>query len=65
LRKKLGLPVPEALEDDLLMNTPEAKMEFKDPETYPKWDPLLRIIDDFYRKNYPDYVPNKYGELFA
>lgn len=63
VRKKLGLPVPDQF-DDLLMNTPEAKMIISDPEPYPEWDPLLRKIDIFYRKNYPDYIPNKHGELF-
>lgn len=63
VRNKLGLPVPKEF-NDLLMNTPEAKMEFRDPEPYPEWDPLLRLIDNFYRKNYPEYIPNKYGELF-
>lgn len=63
VRKKIGLPVPDHF-DDLLMNTPEAKMIIADPEPYPEWDPLLRLIDNFYRKNYPDYIPNKHGELF-
>ncbi|MGE8000541.1 hypothetical protein ACQKOF_18040 [Lysinibacillus sp. NPDC093190] len=63
VRKKIGLPVPDHF-DDLLMNTPEAKMTIGDPEPYPEWDPLLRLIDNFYRKNYPDYIPNKHGELF-
>ena len=63
VRKKHGLPVPEHF-DDFLMNTPEAKMIIDDPEPYPEWDPLLRLIDNFYRKNYPDYIPNKHGELF-
>ncbi|MGY3187337.1 hypothetical protein [Lysinibacillus sp. TE18511] len=63
VRKKIGLPVPNHF-DDLLMNTPEAKMTIGDPEPYPEWDPLLRLIDNFYRKNYPDYIPNKHGELF-
>ncbi|MFJ8460818.1 hypothetical protein ACIQ57_16990 [Lysinibacillus xylanilyticus] len=63
VRKKHGLPVPEHF-DDFLMNTPEAKMIIDDPEPYPEWDPLLRQIDNFYRKNYPKYIPNKHGELF-
>ncbi|MGA3599135.1 hypothetical protein [Lysinibacillus agricola] len=63
VRKKHGLLVPEHI-DDFLMNTPEAKMTIGDPEPYPEWDPLLRQIDNFYRKNYPDYIPNKYGEIF-
>lgn len=63
IRNKLCLPVPKQF-DDLLMNTPEAKMAIGDPETYPEWDPFLRLIDIFYRKNYPGYIPNKYGELF-
>ncbi|MBV6716165.1 hypothetical protein [Paenibacillus chitinolyticus] len=63
VRNKLGLPVPEHF-DNLLMNTPEAKMAVQDPEPYPEWDPLLRLIDTFYRKNYPEYIPNKHGELF-
>ncbi|MFC9777514.1 hypothetical protein [Paenibacillus chitinolyticus] len=63
VRNKLGLPVPEHF-DNLLMDTPEAKMAVKDPEPYPEWDPLLRLIDTFYRKNYPEYIPNKHGELF-
>ncbi|MGA3599067.1 hypothetical protein [Lysinibacillus agricola] len=63
VRKKHGLPVPEHF-DDFLMNTPETKMLIDDPEPYPEWDPLLRQIDNFYRKNYPDYIPNKHGELF-
>ncbi|MCV9948692.1 hypothetical protein [Paenibacillus sp. BT-177] len=63
VRKKLGLPVFNEF-DEVLMNTPEAKMEIGDPEPYPEWDPLLRLTDNFYRKNYPEYIPNKYGELF-
>ncbi|MDR0268837.1 hypothetical protein [Paenibacillus sp.] len=63
VRKEKGLSVPNHL-DDFLMNTPEAKMVFEDPEPYPEWDPLLRLMDDFYRKNYPDYIPNRHGELF-
>lgn len=64
VRKKSGLPVPQHFED-LLMNTPEAKMVFNDPEPYPEKDPLLVQIDSFYRKNYPDYFLNQYeGELF-
>ncbi|MCP3774424.1 hypothetical protein NLX71_14080 [Paenibacillus sp. MZ04-78.2] len=63
VRNKLGLPVPNQF-DDLLMSTPEAKMEIRDPEPYPQWDPLLSLIDNFYRKNYPEYIPNKHGELF-
>ncbi|MGA3599074.1 hypothetical protein [Lysinibacillus agricola] len=63
VRKKIGLSVPDHF-DDLLMNTPEAKITIGDPEPYPEWDPLLRLIDNFYRKNYPDYIPNKHGELF-
>ncbi|MBT2293180.1 hypothetical protein J7E73_29555 [Paenibacillus albidus] len=63
VRNKLGLPVPEHFED-LLMNTPEAKMVFADPEPYPEIDPLLLLIDTFYRKNYPEYIPNKHGEMF-
>ncbi|WP_342478386.1 hypothetical protein NYE24_07345 [Paenibacillus sp. FSL H7-0350] len=61
VRKKSGLPVPQHFED-ILMNTPEAKMVFKDPEPYPEKDPLLVQIDSFYRKNYPDYFLNQYGE---
>ena len=63
VRKKRGLPVPEHF-DDFLMNTPEAKMIIDSTEPYPEWDPLLRQIDNFYRKNYPKYIPNKHGELF-
>ena len=63
VRKKTGLAVPTRL-DDLLMNTPEAKMVFEDPEPYPEWDPVLQMIDQFYRKNYPEYIPNQHGELF-
>jgi len=63
VRKKQGLPNPEHF-NDFLMNTPEAKMDIQDPEPYPKWDPVLRIIDDFYRKNYPEYIPNHHGTLF-
>lgn len=63
IRNKLGLAVPQHF-DDLLMNTPEAKMISGDPEPYPEWDPLLLLIDNFYRKNYPEYIPNKHGELF-
>ena len=57
------MSVPENF-DDFLMNTPEAKMEFKDKEPYPEVDELIQEIDEFYRKNYPEYIPNKYGELF-
>ncbi|HQD50688.1 MAG TPA: hypothetical protein PLL17_06110 [Defluviitaleaceae bacterium] len=63
VRNKQGLPVLDKF-DDLLMSNPEAKMIFKDPEPYPQWDPLLRMIDDFYCRNYSDYFPNKYGSLF-
>ncbi|MEI7027399.1 hypothetical protein [Paenibacillus sp. y28] len=63
IRKKLGLPVPR-LADDFLLNTPEACMEFQAPEPYPEWDPSLRLIDNFYRKHYPDYIPNRHGALF-
>jgi len=42
------LPVPDKFED-LLMNTPEAKVVINEPEPYPEWDPLLRAIDEFYR----------------
>ncbi|AIW41143.1 MULTISPECIES: hypothetical protein [Paenibacillus] len=63
VRNKLSLPVFNHF-DDVLMNTPEAKMEIGDHESYPEWDTLLRLIDNFYRKNYPEYIPNKHGELF-
>lgn len=63
VRRKLGLPIPEHF-DDFLMNTPEAKMAFGDPEPYPEGDPALQMIDQFYRKNYPEYIPNQHGELF-
>ena len=63
IRKKLGLSVPEKF-DDFLMNTPEAKMEFKEKEPYPEMDELVEEIDKFYRRNYPEYIPNKHGELF-
>lgn len=63
VRQKRGLPVPQQF-DDFLMNTPEAQMMIQDPEPYPEWDPLLRLIDNFYRKNYPEYIPNKHGALF-
>ncbi|EHB54350.1 hypothetical protein [Paenibacillus lactis] len=63
VRRKLGLPVPSQ-PDGLLMNTPEAKMVFGDPEPYPEWDPMLQKIDQFYRENYPEYIPNRHGELF-
>jgi len=63
VRKKQGLPVPTQL-DDLLMNTPEAKMVFGDPEPYPECDPMLQKIDQFYRENYPEYIPNRHGQLF-
>lgn len=63
VRTKMDLPVPEAL-DDFLMNTPEAKMTWSEPEPYPEWDPMMRMIDDFYRKNYSQYIPNLHGPLF-
>lgn len=63
VRKSLGLTNPDEF-NDYLMNTPEAKMEIKHPEPYPEWDPMLRMIDDFYRENYPEYIPNQYGNLF-
>ncbi|GAS83220.1 hypothetical protein [Paenibacillus amylolyticus] len=63
VRKKQGLPNPSHF-DDFLMNLPEAKMNIQDPEPYPEWDPVLRMIDDFYRKNYPEYIPNHHGVLF-
>nr|WP_154897031.1 hypothetical protein [Paenibacillus xylanexedens] len=64
VRKKQGLPNPSHF-DDFLMNSPEAKMNIQDPEPYPEWDPVLRMIDDFYRKNYPEYIPNYHGVLFG
>jgi len=36
IRRKLGLPVPDKFED-LLMNTPEAKVVINEPEPYPEW----------------------------
>ncbi|MEC0329991.1 hypothetical protein P4H42_10205 [Paenibacillus macerans] len=63
VRRMQGLPIPEHFED-FLMNNPEAKMEISNPEPYPEWDPMLRLIDHFYRKNYPEYIPNQHGELF-
>jgi len=63
VRKKNGLLIPEE-SNDFLMNTPEAKIQIMDSEPYPDWDPLLKIIDSFYRKNYPEYIPNQHGELF-
>lgn len=63
VRKKQGLPNPNHF-DDFLMNTPEATIDIQDPEPYPELDPLLRMIDDFYRKNYPEYIPNQHGDLF-
>ncbi|MCM3700714.1 hypothetical protein [Paenibacillus macerans] len=63
VRNKAGLPTPD-LFDGLLMNNPEAKMEISYPEPYPEWDPMLRLIDHFYRKNYPEFIPNQHGELF-
>ncbi|PED68673.1 hypothetical protein CON97_29810, partial [Bacillus pseudomycoides] len=49
VRKQLGLPVPTQF-DNFLMNTPEAKMVFGEREPYPEWDPVLQMIDQFYRK---------------
>lgn len=63
IREDLSLPVPE-LYDGFLMNTPEAKMTITTSETYPEWDPLLCEIDKFYRKNYPEYIPNMHGQFF-
>lgn len=63
VRKKRGLPNPSHFED-FLMNTPEAKMNIQNSEPYPEWDPILRMIDDFYRKNYPQYIPSHHGALF-
>lgn len=63
IRNKLCLPVPKQF-DDLLMNTPEAKIVIVDTEPYPDMDDLLRLVDSFYRKNYQEYIPNKHGELF-
>jgi len=63
VRKQRGLLVPAQI-DHFLMNTPEGRMPVAEREPYPKWDPLLQMIDQFYRKNYPDYIPNKHGELF-
>ncbi|OJE45278.1 hypothetical protein BAQ49_06960 [Bacillus proteolyticus] len=63
VRKQLGLPVPTQF-DNFLMNTPEAKLVFGEREQYQEWDPMLQMIDQFYRKNYPEYIPNKHGELF-
>lgn len=63
VRKKKGLLIPEEF-NDFLMNTPEAKMRIRDPELYPEWDPLLKLVDSFYRKNYTEYIPNIHGELF-
>ncbi len=63
VRKKNGLLIPEE-SNDFLMNTPEAKIQIMDSEPYPDWDPLLKTIDSFYRKNYPEYIPNQHGVLF-
>jgi len=63
VRKRSGLLVPKEF-DDLLMNMPEAKMVIEDSDPYPEWDDLLQLIDEFYRKNYHEYIPNQYGELF-
>ncbi|REK76867.1 hypothetical protein [Paenibacillus paeoniae] len=63
VRRKFGLSVP-ARSDHLLMNNPEANMLFADRETYPEWDSVLQMIDQFYCKNYPDYISNQYGDLF-
>ncbi|MEN1990400.1 hypothetical protein [Paenibacillus hubeiensis] len=63
VRKKQGLPNPTHF-DDFLMNSPEAKIEIQDPEPYPDQDPILQLVDGYYRKNYPEYIPNKYGMLF-
>ncbi|PGD17730.1 hypothetical protein COM32_27215, partial [Bacillus pseudomycoides] len=57
-----GLPIPSQF-DNFLMYTPEAKMVFGEREPYPEWDPALQMIDQFYRKNYPEYILNKHGEL--
>jgi len=35
-KEELGLPVPDKFED-LLMNTPEAKVVINEPEPYPEW----------------------------
>jgi len=63
VRKQLGLPVPTQI-NHFLMNTPEAKMVFEEREPYPEWDTVLQMVDQFYRKNYPEYIPNKHGDLF-
>ncbi len=63
VRKQFDLPVPAQI-DNFLMNTPEAKLVFGEREPYPKLAPALEIIDQFYRKNYPEYIPNKHGDLF-
>ncbi|EPD83698.1 hypothetical protein HMPREF1207_03061 [Paenibacillus sp. HGH0039] len=42
VRNKMGLPVPEHF-DNLLMNTPEAKMAVQDPEPYPN-GPLYYVL---------------------
>ncbi|MCM0665622.1 hypothetical protein [Flavobacterium tyrosinilyticum] len=63
IRKSKGLPNPTQF-NSFLMNTVEAKLTFKDFEPYPEFDPLVRIVDDFYKKNYSDYIPNKVDKLF-
>lgn len=63
VRQKIGKPITNSL-TDFLMDTPEAKLEFNNPEPYPEWDPVMRRIDDFYRRHYPEYLPNTYGSLF-
>lgn len=63
IRKSKDLPNPKSF-DAFLMNTIEAKQTFKDVEPYPELDPLVLMVDDFYKKNYSDYIPNKFDGLF-
>ena len=48
----------------LTLSNRTSKMEFKEKEPYPEMDELVEEIDKFYRRNYPEYIPNKHGELF-
>ncbi len=63
VRKSKGLPNPTQF-NSFLMNTVEAKLTFKDFEPYPEFDPLVCVVDNFYKKNYSDYIPNKFDKLF-
>ena len=39
-------------------------MVFGEHESYPEWDPVLQMIDQFYRENYPEYILTSMANYF-